>query len=113
LFKFIARMFSKRSVSVSLTRRAQWAAVKAVAQESNDARLIEVVRDAEEQARETIADSYGRAVLTFPTDTQLDELCGVALDLIQASSEYRARPEVRHAFATVGFVATRADPVAG
>jgi hypothetical protein len=98
LFKFIARLFSKRSVSVSLTRRAQWAAVKAVAQKSNDARLIEVVRDAEEQARETIADSYGRAALMFPTDKQLDELCGVALDLIQASSEYRARPEVRHAF---------------
>jgi hypothetical protein len=105
LFKFIARMFSKRAVSVSLARRAQWAAVKAVALQSNDARLIEVVRDAEEQARETIADVYGRAALLFPTDKHLDELCGVALRLIPATSEYRAYPEVRQAFAAA-FVAT-------
>jgi hypothetical protein len=111
LFKFIAGLFRKRSTSVSLTRRAQWAAIKAAAQKSNDPRLIEVVRDAEEQAREVIADRYGRAALMFPTDKQLDELCGVAMNLIQASSGYRAHPEVRHAFAAVGFVATKADPV--
>ena len=105
MFKFIAGLFRKRPTQVSLTRRAHWAAIKAAAQKSNDARLIEVVRDAEARARETIADSYGRAALTFPTDEQLDELCGVALDLIPASSGYRAHPEVRHALAAVGFVA--------
>jgi len=70
------------------------------------------VRDAEEQAREAIADVYGHAALMFPTDKQLDELCGVARGLIQATSEYHARPEMRHAFATVGFVAISADSVA-
>jgi hypothetical protein len=92
--------------SVSLTRRVQWAAVKAVALESNDTRLIEVVRDAEEQAREVIADVYGHAALFFPTAKQLDELCDIALRLMQATSEYHACPEVRQAFAAVGFVAT-------
>ncbi len=98
MFQFIARMFGKRAASASLSAPAQWAAVKAAALRSNDARLIEVVRDAEEQAREAIADSYGRAALIFPTDKQLDELCGIALRLIapSASSPSGFKSEVQH-----------------
>jgi hypothetical protein len=94
MFKFIARAFGIPT-PVTCANRALWAAHKAAAFAANDKRLIAALRQAEERASEAIAEMYGSAALTFPTDKQLDELCEIALRMIP---ELVTSPEVREAF---------------
>ncbi|WGS52368.1 hypothetical protein LFL96_29675 [Paraburkholderia sp. D15] len=105
MFNFIARVFRTKSVTVMTTRRAQWAAVKAVAALSGDASLIASVADAELRARDALAKTYGAAALTQLDDRQTDQMYGLALRLIEATEEYQANPDVHQELARILYAA--------
>jgi hypothetical protein len=97
-------MAEQKAVGASQSR-AQWAALKSVALMTQDARLIAVILAAEAQARDAIAAKYGMKALIEQTAAQLDEQCGIALRAIPATPDFKTRPEVREAFAAVGYSA--------
>lgn len=101
MFKFIARVFRNRSATVMTTRRAQWAAVKAVAALSGDPSLLASIADAEQRAHDVIANTYGVEALSRLSEKQSDELSGVALRFIEASAEYSVSFEVHQELARI------------
>jgi len=84
--------FWKSAKAANETKRAQWAAAKAVALASGNAALIASYAQAEQYAHDAMVETYGRAALVHASGSLLDELCAIALVSIPHSVRHAARP---------------------